>query len=101
MHPRCLSAKEEQAGVCQGATGPRVDVKYTVWLAAVKDLCQLLICASRAFDLLSAQVEFLLIPPPLPLTHWQTHTPIIPHSPFFTGEELWMLKVRKRSVNRR
>lgn len=54
-----LSAERQQAGVCHGATGPSVDVKYTVWLAAVKDLCQLLICASRAFDLLSAQVELL------------------------------------------
>lgn len=74
LHPCCPSAKEEQAGVCQGATGPHVDVKYTVWLAAVRDLCQLLIRASRAFDLLSAQVEFLLIPPffaadPLANTH--------------------------------
>lgn len=54
-----LAADRQQAGVCHGATGPGVDVKYTVWLAAVKDLCQLLICASRAFDLLSAQVELL------------------------------------------
>lgn len=54
-----LSPERQQAGVCHGATGPSVDVKYTVWLAAVKDLCQLLICASRAFDLLSAQVELL------------------------------------------
>lgn len=55
----CPSSGRQQAGICHGATGPSVDVKYTVWLVAVKDLCQLLICASRVFDLLSAYVELL------------------------------------------
>lgn len=58
----CPSAERQQADICHGATGPSVDVKYTVWLAAVEDLCQLLICASRAFDPLSAQVELFRFP---------------------------------------
>lgn len=92
LHPCCLSAKEEEAGVCQGATGPRLDVKYTVWLAAVKDLRQLLICASRAFDLLSTQVEVLLIPP---FCHWPTGKHTLPslHITFFPQERSsWCLK---------
>lgn len=71
-----------------------------MWLAAVKDLCQLLICASRAFDLLSAQVELLRAP--LFAADPQANTLLSLHIIFFfAAEELVMLKVRKRRVNRR
>lgn len=62
LHPCCLSAKEVRAGVCQGATGPRVDVKYTVACCCqgpllAFDLCKPCVWSVECTSWISPEIE--------------------------------------------
>lgn len=82
-------------------------VKYTIWFTPVKGLCQLLMCESGVFDLLSRQQPEVELPrfPSLPTDlHANTHTHRETRHSMYSfyhsvSELLLMLKVSKEKCH--